>query len=112
MTCKTFCVLAQALEENPSNLVEFNMGQNFLKDKGGLKFGESLRYNDTLAEVNLCDNGFTDETALAINRSLPINKMVSKLNLTKNLINLRVLDLLDITLDKIRETKIASVLPD
>ena len=65
------------------------MGNNHLKDKGGVKFGETLHNNNKLVKVNLSDNNFTDATALAINRNLPTTSILTELNLSMNLINLR-----------------------
>lgn len=111
MTCRTLSLLAVAFAELPGNLAEFNMAKNHLKDKGGVKFGESLQYNATLTKVNLSDNSLSDATALAINRNLLTNRSLSELNLSKNLVNIRVLELLEISMQKIRESKLATAVP-
>lgn len=109
MTCKTLYLIGQALKDNTTcSLVEFNLGKNNFKDRGGTKLGESLRYNSTIVKMNLSDNNLTDESALAINRNLMNTKKITEINLSKNLINLRVIEMVKTTLAKIHEFKIAS----
>lgn len=112
MTCRTLSLLASSMLESPAKLIEFNMGKNQLKDKSGVKLGETLRHNDTLVKINLSDNNLTDETALAINKSLPMTRTLTEVNLSMNLINLRVLELIGASLAKTREVKVASELPN
>ena len=56
--------------------------------------------------MNLSDNNFTDETALAINRNLLDHKMLEEVNLSKNLINLRIIEILEATCAKIKDLKV------
>ena len=111
MTCKTLSALAQAIKESPAKLVEFNIGQNFFKDKGGVKLGDSLRHNNILEKMNLTGNSFTDETAMAINRNLSQTKSIIEVNLGKNLVNIRAIDQIEANLAKNRQFKAAAELP-
>ena len=77
-----------------------------MNDKGGVKLGEAIRYNRSISKMNLSDNNFTDETALAINRNLLDHKMLEEVNLSKNLINLRIIEILEATCAKIKEMKV------
>lgn len=77
-----------------------------MNDKGGIKLSEVLSKNSKIVKINLCDNNLTDETALAINRNLLSNKALEEINLKKNLINIRVLEMLQVTVLKIRELKL------
>ena len=70
------------------------MGKNALNDIGGLKLASALKSNQNLVKINLSDNNLTDSTALAINRNLLVNKKLEEINLSKNLINIRVLEML------------------
>lgn len=82
------------------------MGKNNFNDKGGVKLGEAIKYNRTISKMNLSDNNFTDETALAINRNLLDHKMLEEVNLSKNLINLRIIEILENTCAKIKDLKV------
>ena len=94
MTSRTLMVLAAAIKEFSSgSLTEINLGKNQLNDKGGVKLGEALKFNNSIVKLNLSDNDLTDETALAINRNLLFSKTLDEVNLTKNLINLRVIEM-------------------
>ena len=88
------------------------MGKNNLNDKGGLKLAEALKSNQNLVKINLCDNSLTDETALAINRNALVMKKLEEINLSKNLINIRVLEMLGVTLAKIQEMKLQATIPE
>ena len=59
----------------------------------------------------MSNNGLTDETALAFDRNIPLNKMLEEVNLSKNLINLRVIEMVSKTCAKIRESKINAIVP-
>ena len=112
MTSKTLSHLSIALKEPQGSLREFNMGKNSLNDRGGIKLAEALKTNHNLVKINLSDNNFTDETAMAMNRNLIYNKKLEELNLAKNLINIRVLEMLQITLNKIHEQKLQTQIPE
>ena len=112
MTSRTLETLSIALKETLGTLSEFNMGKNALTDTGGLKLSEVLARNTKLVKINLEDNDFTDETALSINRNLVFNRNLEEINLKRNRINIRVLEMLQTTVTKIRENKIKAQLPD
>ena len=106
LTSRTLTQLAISIRETVGSLQEFNLGKNNFNDKGGVKLGEAIRHNRTISKMNLSNNNFTDETALAINRNLLDHKMLEEVNLTKNLINLRIIEILNKTCANIKEVKV------
>lgn len=94
-TSATVKQMAFSLEEQTSgSLEEINLSSNNINDEGGVKLASALKYHRKLVKLNLSNNALTDETALAFNRNIPANKVLGDVNLTKNLVNMRVLELL------------------
>ena len=113
ITSETIKQLATSLDEAVSmNLEEFNLGKNNINDEGGVKLAHAIRNHRSLKRINLNNNALTDETALAFNRNIPINKIIEEVNLAKNLINLRVLEMVNHTCLKIKEGKINAIVPE
>ena len=108
ITCKTLENLAKSLTGHPGSLTEFNLGRNLIKDKGGAALGEALWHNMNLHKINLCDNDLTDASAQIIERNMHTARNLTEFNLQSNLINIRVLELIDASLKKNRREKLAA----
>lgn len=93
-------------------LEDVNFGKNDIKDEGGIKLANAIRKYSHLKKINLSNNALTDETALAFNRNIPINKMIEEVNFSKNLINLRVIEMVRNTCAKVKEDKIHAQVPE
>ena len=93
-------------------LEDINFGKNDIKDEGGIKLANAIRKYRGLKKINLSNNALTDETALAFNRNIPTNKMIEEVNFSKNLINLRVIEMVRNTCAKVKEEKLHAQVPE
>ena len=110
MTSKTLSSIANALKETCAPLKELDLSKNCFDDKGGIKLGEAIRSNRILVKLNLSNNNFTDETAMAFNRNM-LSSRLEEIDFRKNLINLRVLEMLATNCEKIRNDRMKDQLP-